>query len=100
MVSQRALGLVFQCDSGAVIGPGMLSGVIRWGCIGPGWWTPVLAEPPSGVAVHTNLSLFLDTAVCSVNIAPGIAMAPNRALGFIVAVFAGIVWPCLRLSLG
>lgn len=43
-------------------------------------WAPVLSELPMSVAVCDSLSLCLDVAVCLVNIAPGIAMAPNIAL--------------------
>lgn len=40
------------------------------------------------IAVCANLSLCLDVAVWLVNIAPGIAMAPNIALCLIVTIFA------------
>lgn len=42
-----------------------------------------------------SLSVYLAAAVCSVNVAAGIAMAPNVALGPLVATF---VWNCVALS--
>lgn len=63
-------------------------------------WAPVLSEPSMGVVVCASVSLCLDAAVGLVSIAPGIAMAPNIALCPAIATFTGIMWSCLRLSLG
>lgn len=47
-----------------------------------------------GTAVCDSLSVYSDAAVCLVNVAAGIATAPNVALGPLVATF---VWNCVAL---
>ena len=61
---------------------------------------PVVSEPSMGVVVCASLSLCPDAAVGLAGIAPGTAMAPNIALCPAAATFTGIMWSCLRLSVG